>query len=220
VPGNNIKKRNTPNQANYFNAGFAVTQVITPSASQNYLTDVGAFSRSASYYGTFDQAGNVYEWNAAQGSGSQASLRGAYWVSNAADTSYLDAYFLPPEYESSGSGFRLASRQVSTTSNKHAAPGVDDLIGPLSSTRNRSLSGNDALINASDSQLRQRTARAPGPFSLPAARPARAEAFASIPVEPMLLADDHNGFVNQAHLALLNHGMLTAASLLSSPWHR
>jgi hypothetical protein len=27
-----------------------------------------------------------------------------------ADTSYLDAYILPPEYESNGSGFRLASR--------------------------------------------------------------------------------------------------------------
>ncbi|MFM8278693.1 MAG: SUMF1/EgtB/PvdO family nonheme iron enzyme [Cyanobium sp.] len=111
VPGNNIKYRNTPNQINYFNAGFAVTQLITPSASQNYLTDVGAFSKSASYYGTFDQGGNVYEWNDDQESASQRSLRGGYFVSNVADTSYLDAYFLPPEYESSGSGFRLVSRQ-------------------------------------------------------------------------------------------------------------
>lgn len=111
VPGNNINNRNAPNQINYFNAGFAVTQTITPSTSQNYLTDVGAFSKSASYYGTFDQGGNVYEWNDDQESASQRSLRGGYLVSNVADTSYLDAYFLPPEYESSGSGFRLASRQ-------------------------------------------------------------------------------------------------------------
>jgi formylglycine-generating enzyme required for sulfatase activity len=110
VPGNNIKKRHAPNQANYFTGGFAVTQTITPSASQNYLADVGAFSKSASPYGTFDQAGNVYEWCDDQGAGSQRSLRGGYLVSNVADTSYLDAYILPPEYESNGSGFRLASR--------------------------------------------------------------------------------------------------------------
>jgi formylglycine-generating enzyme required for sulfatase activity len=110
VPGNNLNRRKSANQANYFNASFAVTQTITPSASQNYLTDVGAFSKSASYYGTFDQAGNVYEWNDPQGPGQPRSLRGAYWVSNVADTSYLDAYYLPAEYESNGSGFRLASR--------------------------------------------------------------------------------------------------------------
>ena len=110
VPGNNINRRHAPNQANYFTGGFAVTQTITPSASQNYLTDVGAFSKSASPYGTFDQAGNVYEWCDDQGAGSQRSLRGGYLVSNVADTSYLDAYILPPDYESNGSGFRLASR--------------------------------------------------------------------------------------------------------------
>ena len=80
VPGNDIEKRNSPNRANYFDAGFAVTQTITPSASQNYLTDVGAFGKSASYYGTFDQAGNVCEWNDAQGSESQRSLRGLLGV--------------------------------------------------------------------------------------------------------------------------------------------
>ena len=31
--------------------------------NQNYLTSVGAYSHSASPYGTFDQAGNVWEWN-------------------------------------------------------------------------------------------------------------------------------------------------------------
>ena len=29
----------------------------------NYLTDVGAFSNSLSFYGTKDQTGLVYEWN-------------------------------------------------------------------------------------------------------------------------------------------------------------
>jgi hypothetical protein len=124
VPGNNLNRRKSANQANYFNASFAVTQTITPSASQNYLTDVGAFSKSASYYGTFDQAGNVYEWNDPQGPGQPRSLRGAYWVSNVADTSYLDAYYLPAEYESNGSGFRLASRV------SRGSFGLDPIINP------------------------------------------------------------------------------------------
>jgi formylglycine-generating enzyme required for sulfatase activity len=33
--------------------------------SQNYLTDVGAYSLATSPYGTYDQGGNVGEWNEA-----------------------------------------------------------------------------------------------------------------------------------------------------------
>jgi len=29
----------------------------------NYLADRGAYSGSASYYGTYDQGGNLWEWN-------------------------------------------------------------------------------------------------------------------------------------------------------------
>ncbi len=34
-------------------------------ASQNYLTDVGTYPSASSSYGTFDQGGNVEEWNEA-----------------------------------------------------------------------------------------------------------------------------------------------------------
>jgi sulfatase modifying factor 1 len=67
APGNVIS--GAPNQANYVVyddvAGrvLGVTQSKIYSSTQNYLTDVGAFSASASAYGTFDQAGNVWEWN-------------------------------------------------------------------------------------------------------------------------------------------------------------
>jgi len=62
APGNLIGS--TANQANYA-AGqlFSVSQSGTYDANQNYLTDVGAFSGSGSFYGTFDQSGNVYQWN-------------------------------------------------------------------------------------------------------------------------------------------------------------
>jgi hypothetical protein len=74
--------RKSLNQANSFTSGFLVTQTIAPSVSQNDLTDVGIFAESASHFGMFGQAGNVYEWNARQGSVSQLSLRGGCWVSN------------------------------------------------------------------------------------------------------------------------------------------
>ena len=60
---------------------FPVTQSTTYSASQNYLTDVGAFTNNESAYGTFDQSGNVViEWNDLDGSaGSSRGQRGGYW---------------------------------------------------------------------------------------------------------------------------------------------
>jgi formylglycine-generating enzyme required for sulfatase activity len=156
VPDNDITKRHRPNQANYFNGGFAVTQAITPSPSQNYLTDVGAFSKSASFYGTFDQAGNVYEWTDGNGSGSQRSLRGAYWVSNVADTSYLDEYILPPDYESSGSGFRLASRQTTSATTSKKDRQRDPLIGRLANGKRGSASIRDWLTHYADSRFQGR----------------------------------------------------------------
>jgi len=64
APTNPAPPSATPNTANY-KAGniFAVTQTgPTAVAGQNYLSDVGAYSMSAGFYGTFDQAGNVSEW--------------------------------------------------------------------------------------------------------------------------------------------------------------
>ena len=60
-PGNTIG--GMTNQSNTRAGGvFAVTQSSTYSASQNYLTEVGAFRISFSAYGTFDQLGNVSEF--------------------------------------------------------------------------------------------------------------------------------------------------------------
>lgn len=206
VPGNNINKRHRANQANYFNNGFSVTQTTTPSASQNYLTDVGAFSKSASYYGTFDQAGNVYEWNDDQGSQSQQSLRGAYWVSNVADTSYLDAYILPPDYESSGSGFRLASRNA------------DTLTGQLSRGRKTSRFSRDELTDFSTLQ-RRRSARQAGGSAPSASRPTNAETLRATPLATEPATTNHDGFGSHEFPSPFSLERPTFTSLISNLGH-
>ncbi len=47
---------------NGFNGGYAVTN-STSVTGVNALTPVGAFTQADSYYGTYDQGGNVWEWN-------------------------------------------------------------------------------------------------------------------------------------------------------------
>jgi len=51
------------NAANIWEGTYALTGSATLETDFNYLTDVGAYSAAASPYGTFDQAGNVWEWN-------------------------------------------------------------------------------------------------------------------------------------------------------------
>ena len=106
TPGNTIG--GSANQANYFAGDYAVTQSATYSTSQNYLTDAGAFSNSASAYDTYDQGGNVYEWNDAV-IGSSRGLRGGSWDRQ---RGYLQSSLRDsdlPTQESNFVGFRVAS---------------------------------------------------------------------------------------------------------------
>ncbi len=102
------------NQANYYTgAGFSVTQSGDYDSNQNYLTDVGAFSGSGSFYRTFDQSGNVYQWNDLDGlasSGSSRGFRGGFFGNGApSNLSSSDGGSLDPSYEGKILGFRLAS---------------------------------------------------------------------------------------------------------------
>jgi formylglycine-generating enzyme required for sulfatase activity len=76
---------------------------------------VGAYTASDSPYGTFDQGGNLYEWNEALISGSFRGLRGGSWshASVVLQSSFRDDSF--PSREDNGVvGFRVATPEPST----------------------------------------------------------------------------------------------------------
>jgi sulfatase modifying factor 1 len=117
APGNNIGSGT--NQANWITgAGYSVTQSGDYDGFQNYLTDVGAFTNSVSFYGTFDQSGNVWQWNDLDGTpNSSRGLRGGNWgLTNPLFLSSSYSLSLDPSGEYSDVGFRLASPASSPSS--------------------------------------------------------------------------------------------------------
>jgi formylglycine-generating enzyme required for sulfatase activity len=116
-----------PNQANW-RAGdvYTVTYSGDYYENQNYLTDVGAFSGSGSFYGTFDQSGNVYQWNDLDGlssSGSTRGLRGGSW--NDDDPVNLSSSFSILAYDSSYEGSLIGFRLASPVSAPSPVPEID-----------------------------------------------------------------------------------------------
>jgi formylglycine-generating enzyme len=108
APGNVIGSG--ANQANYFNGVYSVTQLAGYSSSQNYLTDVGAFTNSASFYGTFDQSGNLNQWNDLDGTaGSTRGIRGGGWGGTSFYVSSSLRSTYDPSLVNNGFGFRLAA---------------------------------------------------------------------------------------------------------------
>lgn len=101
------------NRVNYRAKGrFCSTQDHTYSRETPYLTDVGQFSECPSAYGTFDQHGNVQEWNDLNGLSSEArGILGGSWYQGAFFLNYREANSTP-NYETNTTGFRVASPAV------------------------------------------------------------------------------------------------------------
>lgn len=111
IPGNAVGA--SPNQANYISnqKGYCTTQSLLTSLTANYLTDVGSFTGSASHYGTYDQTGNVWEWNASNVVATfYATLRGGAYTSTVPPY-ILSNYYLStlPSEVAVNLGFRLAA---------------------------------------------------------------------------------------------------------------
>jgi len=97
APGTTIGS--SVNQANYDTYMWAGT-----------ATDVGSFSGSGSFYGTFDQTGNVWQWNDLDGTaGSVRGSRGGGWSDDSLGVSSSSFYnYYETTYEYDLIGFRLA----------------------------------------------------------------------------------------------------------------
>jgi sulfatase modifying factor 1 len=134
APGNSVG--NAANQANYKAGSFAVTQSSGYTASQNYLTDVGAFSNSASGYETFDQSGNVNEWIDGDIAGLYRVHRGGNWFdsTNVVRSSYRGGY--GPETERYEIGFRVATVPEPSTYALLAVSGLVFIVWRLRRKKN------------------------------------------------------------------------------------
>lgn len=101
VPDNVLRTPDPGNSSNFVVSNYAV-------GDPYYRTTAGAFTNSASAYGTFDQGGNVWEWNEASVSGSDRGLRGGSFSSLANRLHAGTRSFGAPVQESVGFGFRVA----------------------------------------------------------------------------------------------------------------
>jgi sulfatase modifying factor 1 len=100
VPSNLLDPSGT-NNADYYNGGYTI-------GAPYYRTEVGAFASSPSAYGTFDQGGNLWQWNETAIAGPYRGLRGGSFYN---DDSYLTASYRGysnPTYVDYFFGFRIA----------------------------------------------------------------------------------------------------------------
>jgi formylglycine-generating enzyme required for sulfatase activity len=96
------------NTANVWEGTYALTGSASFDDGFDYLTPVGAYATATSPYGTFDQAGNVWEWNELA-DGSFRGLRGGGWNDNPGYVSAGIALSDDPTLEGDDVGFRVAA---------------------------------------------------------------------------------------------------------------
>jgi formylglycine-generating enzyme required for sulfatase activity len=102
-PSNDLIDPDPGNNDNFYQSGGYTIN------SPYYRTLVGTFENSESPYGTFDQGGNVWEWNEAIIEGSYRGMRGAAWTGsvNQLHSAYRFSN-LYSTFESGGGGLRVS----------------------------------------------------------------------------------------------------------------
>ena len=114
IPGNYFSDTdNAENNVNYVttsNLYFSVTQSKDFEVNKNYLTDIGAFKGSKSYYQIYDASGNVSEWNDMNSNTSvKSNLRGGSWVGADQSIESVVNYDAGNTLKLNDIGFRLSS---------------------------------------------------------------------------------------------------------------
>jgi len=103
-PGQDMTEvTNSGNNANHYTSPYTY-----PIDSGKYTTLVGEFDNSDSPYGTFDQGGNVWEWNEAIPYWSFRGLRGGSFDDGYDFLHASDRYMAWPSDESRSFGFRVS----------------------------------------------------------------------------------------------------------------
>lgn len=93
---------------NGYNGGYAMTGVVPYSPTASYLTDVGAYSATSNYWGTFDQAGGLSEMVERIASGNARTTYGGSWSQDESGLSAGVVQEMYPEVGREMIGFRIA----------------------------------------------------------------------------------------------------------------
>lgn len=101
-PSNDITTPDAGNNANYHANDYTLGPPL-------YRTEVGEFENSESAFGTFDQGGNVWEWNESVIDVTKRGLRGGSAYSSPAALMSGSRYYQNPAFETNEYGFRVVS---------------------------------------------------------------------------------------------------------------
>lgn len=112
VPSNDLIDPDPGNNANFSVASGHISDLTI--GSPYFTTEVGEFENSESPYDTFDQGGNLWEWNETAVTGSSRGLRGGNWSDNFSSMLCTNRHGsgYDPTHEYLDLGFRVASSQV------------------------------------------------------------------------------------------------------------